>query len=110
MSGTARPLLEMRHWCIPPVSFFPRPNEPDNIKGNCPPGTVVDEEVGHPVEFDFYLQSHAGILGTSRPSHYSVSPPSQNPYPTLIRPKRKGPLRCTYIIYVAVHFVHFLTR
>ncbi|KAF9446932.1 Piwi-domain-containing protein [Macrolepiota fuliginosa MF-IS2] len=54
------------------VRFFPRPNDPDAIKGNCPPGTVVDEEVGHPVEFDFYLQSHTGILGTSRPSHYSV--------------------------------------
>lgn len=54
------------------VRFFPRQNERDTINGNCPPGTVVDEGVCHPVEFDFYLQSHAGILGTSRPAHYSV--------------------------------------
>ena len=53
--------------------FFPGPNEHDIINGNCPPGTVVDEGVGHPLEFDFYLYGHAGILGTSRPAHYSVS-------------------------------------
>jgi len=40
--------------------------------GNCPAGTVVDREVGHPTEFDFFLQSHGGLLGTSRPAHYSV--------------------------------------
>ena len=26
----------------------------------------------NPVEFDFYLLSHGGILGTSRPAHYNV--------------------------------------
>ncbi|KAK3837132.1 MAG: Piwi domain-containing protein [Linnemannia elongata] len=52
--------------------FFPmRRDEGDRI-GNCLPGTVVDQEVVHPVEFDFYLQSHAGLLGTSRPAHYYV--------------------------------------
>ncbi|KAL9712928.1 hypothetical protein Ac2012v2_004168 [Leucoagaricus gongylophorus] len=54
------------------VRFFPRPDERDIINGNCPPGTVVDEGVCHPIEFDFYLYGHAGILGTSRPAHYSV--------------------------------------
>lgn len=48
-----------------------RRDEGDRI-GNCLPGTVVDQEVVHPVEFDFYLQSHAGLLGTSRPAHYYV--------------------------------------
>ncbi|KAI0314809.1 Piwi domain-containing protein [Amylostereum chailletii] len=54
------------------VRFFPRnPGEGDR-SGNCPAGTVVDTEVVNPVEFDFYLQSHGGLLGTSRPAHYNV--------------------------------------
>ncbi|XP_057858466.2 protein argonaute PNH1-like isoform X2 [Cryptomeria japonica] len=40
--------------------------------GNILPGTVVDSEICHPTEFDFYLCSHAGIQGTSRPAHYHV--------------------------------------
>lgn len=53
------------------VRFFPPPNGGDR-SGNCPAGTVVDTDVVHPTEFDFYLQSHGGLLGTSRPAHYSV--------------------------------------
>ncbi|NXW36245.1 AGO2 protein, partial [Phaetusa simplex] len=40
--------------------------------GNIPAGTTVDTKITHPSEFDFYLCSHAGIQGTSRPSHYHV--------------------------------------
>ncbi|KAL8146423.1 hypothetical protein AgCh_004241 [Apium graveolens] len=40
--------------------------------GNILPGTVVDTTICHPTEFDFYLCSHAGIQGTSRPTHYHV--------------------------------------
>ncbi|XP_062168998.1 protein argonaute 10-like [Alnus glutinosa] len=40
--------------------------------GNVLPGTVVDTKICHPTEFDFYLCSHAGIQGTSRPAHYHV--------------------------------------
>ncbi|KAF3333035.1 protein argonaute MEL1-like protein [Carex littledalei] len=40
--------------------------------GNILPGTVVDTKICHPTEFDFYLCSHAGIQGTSRPTHYHV--------------------------------------
>ncbi|XP_047179597.1 protein argonaute MEL1 isoform X2 [Vigna umbellata] len=40
--------------------------------GNIMPGTVVDTTICHPREFDFYLNSHAGIQGTSRPTHYHV--------------------------------------
>ncbi|KAG4996968.1 hypothetical protein JHK84_028001 [Glycine max] len=36
---------------------------------NILPGTVVDSKICHPTEFDFYLCSHAGIQGTSRPAH-----------------------------------------
>ncbi|KAI9122643.1 hypothetical protein K1719_006483 [Acacia pycnantha] len=44
-----------------------RPSE-----NNVCPGTVVDKEVVHPFEFDFYLCSHHGSLGTSKPTHYHV--------------------------------------
>ncbi|XP_076246851.1 protein argonaute-1 isoform X2 [Calliopsis andreniformis] len=40
--------------------------------GNIPAGTTVDICITHPTEFDFYLCSHQGIQGTSRPSHYHV--------------------------------------
>ena len=40
--------------------------------GNCPPGTTIDTAVCHPTEFDYYQYSHAGIQGTSRPTHYHV--------------------------------------
>jgi eukaryotic translation initiation factor 2C len=40
--------------------------------GNILAGTVVDSKICHPTEFDFYLCSHAGIQGTSRPAHYHV--------------------------------------
>ncbi|KAJ9563799.1 LOW QUALITY PROTEIN: hypothetical protein OSB04_008959 [Centaurea solstitialis] len=39
---------------------------------NVPPGTVVDSVITHPREFDFYLCSHWGVKGTSRPTHYHV--------------------------------------
>lgn len=46
-----------------------------NIKdktGNVFGGLVVDKEVTSPHKSDFYLQSHPGLKGTSRPSHYIV--------------------------------------
>ena len=32
----------------------------------------MDTGIAHPVFHDFYLMSHAGIKGTSRPAHYHV--------------------------------------
>lgn len=40
--------------------------------GNVPPGTVVDTKIVHPHDFDFYLCSHYGGIGTSKPTHYYV--------------------------------------
>ncbi|CAJ2651952.1 unnamed protein product [Trifolium pratense] len=47
--------------------FF-QTNSPDNV----PPGTVIDNKICHPRNYDFYLCAHAGMIGTSRPTHYHV--------------------------------------
>ncbi|PNX88240.1 protein argonaute 4-like, partial [Trifolium pratense] len=49
------------------TKFF-QPGSPDNV----PPGTVVDNKICHPRNYDFYLCAHAGMIGTSRPTHYNV--------------------------------------
>ncbi|KAK1582085.1 hypothetical protein Q3G72_011699 [Acer saccharum] len=72
---------------VPPITFivvqkrhntrlFPADNKNpdlnDGNSGNILPGTVVDTDICHPKEFDFYLNSHAGQKGTNRPIHYHV--------------------------------------
>ncbi|PKY39145.1 Piwi-domain-containing protein, partial [Rhizophagus irregularis] len=52
--------------------FFPINARDGDRTGNCPSGTVVDSTIVHPFEFDFYLQSHPNLQGTSRPTHYHV--------------------------------------
>ncbi|KAM7259840.1 hypothetical protein ACFE04_015581 [Oxalis oulophora] len=42
----------------------------DNRTGNVPPGTVVDTRITHQTDFDCYLSSHFGNIGTSKPTHY----------------------------------------
>jgi len=54
------------------VVFFPTSRADADRSGNCPAGTVVDTSVVSPVEFDYYLYGHAGLLGTSKPAHYNV--------------------------------------
>ncbi|GBC00859.1 hypothetical protein RclHR1_00040010 [Rhizophagus clarus] len=61
-------IVQKRHH----ARFFPIDRRDSDRTGNCPPGTVVDSRITHPFEFDFYLQSHAGLLGTCRPAHYHV--------------------------------------
>lgn len=39
---------------------------------NALPGTVVDTVITTGAQFDFYLCSHYGLRGTSRPTHYHV--------------------------------------
>jgi len=51
--------------------FFP--TDSNKYKnGNALAGTVIDQGINHPTEGDFYLVSHEGIQGTSRPCHYHV--------------------------------------
>ncbi len=52
--------------------FAEDPRDQCGKSKNIPPGTVVDTDVCHPYEFDWYLCSHAGIQGTSKPAHYHV--------------------------------------
>ncbi|KAH7284111.1 hypothetical protein KP509_34G039800 [Ceratopteris richardii] len=52
--------------------LFPADDVHKDKNNNILPGTVVDSTITHPREFDFFLCSHAGIQGTSRPTHYHV--------------------------------------
>ncbi|RDX49272.1 argonaute-like protein [Lentinus brumalis] len=54
------------------VRFFPREPREADPSGNCPAGTIVDSDITHPTEFDFYLQSHTPAGPTSRSAHYNV--------------------------------------
>jgi eukaryotic translation initiation factor 2C len=40
--------------------------------GNMVAGTVIDTGITSSAQWDFYLNSHAGIQGTNRPSKYTV--------------------------------------
>ncbi|XP_069693993.1 protein argonaute-2-like isoform X2 [Periplaneta americana] len=53
--------------------FFPtRREDEDGRNRNVPPGLVVDEQITHPIELDFFLVSHASIQGVSRPTKYHM--------------------------------------
>lgn len=51
---------------------FSKTGRDTDRSGNLPAGTVIDRTVCHPFAFDFYLQAHAGLIGTARPTHYTV--------------------------------------
>ncbi|KAI0564492.1 Protein argonaute 3 [Gracilaria domingensis] len=72
MSDAMRPsityiIVTKRHH----TRFFP-PRDHGDRSGNIPPGTVVDSEITSKEYYDFYLNSHAGIQGTNKPSKYTV--------------------------------------
>ncbi|PWN36391.1 Piwi-domain-containing protein [Meira miltonrushii] len=52
--------------------FFPKDQRDADRSGNLPAGTVVDTMVTHPYIFEFYIQTHAGLVGTTRPSKCDV--------------------------------------
>ncbi|PWZ56506.1 Protein argonaute 14 [Zea mays] len=56
-------LLKSSGWHTPVVP---------QIRTNASIGTVVDNNICHPTEFDFFVCIHAGAKGTSRPTHYHV--------------------------------------
>jgi len=61
-------VVQKRHM----TRLFPKTQQDGDFKGNLKPGTVIDTDICHPHEFDFFLNSHEGIQGTVRPAHYHV--------------------------------------
>ncbi|VDL64861.1 unnamed protein product [Hymenolepis diminuta] len=57
-------IVQKRHH----IRFLPTEGGLINVK----PGTIVDTNITHSREFDFYLCSHQGIQGTSKPAHYHI--------------------------------------
>ncbi|XP_059352742.1 protein argonaute-2-like [Daphnia carinata] len=84
LSAIRRACMKLENGYNPPVTFivvqkrhhtrlFPENPQDECGRGkNVPPGTIVDNTIVHPVEQDFFLVSHQGIQGTSRPTHYHV--------------------------------------
>ncbi|EOX91993.1 Argonaute protein group, putative [Theobroma cacao] len=86
MDAIRKACASMEENYMPPVTFvvvqkrhhtrlFPTDTAPTDKSSNIVADnkcTVVDTMICHPTEFDFYLNSHAGIQGTSKPTHYRV--------------------------------------
>ena len=52
--------------------FFSTNSEHADRNGNTRPGTVVDKGVTSVLDFDFYLQAHAGLQSSVKSTHYVV--------------------------------------
>ncbi|KAF4579495.1 hypothetical protein EYR40_000331 [Pleurotus pulmonarius] len=52
--------------------FYPTEAANADRNGNPKPGTVVDRGITAIYHFDFYLQAHGGLQGTTKPTHYYV--------------------------------------
>ncbi|KAK0486559.1 argonaute-like protein [Armillaria novae-zelandiae] len=52
--------------------FYPTDSANADKNGNTKPGTVVDKGITGVFDYDFYLQAHAGLQGTVKPTHYVV--------------------------------------
>ncbi|OSX76696.1 hypothetical protein BU14_0178s0012 [Porphyra umbilicalis] len=52
--------------------FMPVNQSQGDKAGNCKPGLCVDGDITQPHQFEFYLQSHTALQGTSRPVRHVV--------------------------------------
>lgn len=70
------PLPKMTFICVQKrhhTRFFPLdPNQMQGKNENIMPGTCVDSDIVHPLQYQFYLASHGAIKGTVRPAKYCV--------------------------------------
>jgi eukaryotic translation initiation factor 2C len=57
-------IVQKRHHC----RLFPTKPEDADRDGNLKPGTVVDSVICDPTGFDFYMCSHPGLKGSSKPT------------------------------------------
>lgn len=52
--------------------FFPIDRHAADRNSNPVPGTIIERDITHYDQYDFYLNSHQAIQGTARPVHYQV--------------------------------------
>ncbi|KAF3907146.1 hypothetical protein ABW21_db0205470 [Orbilia brochopaga] len=52
--------------------FFPVDKFGSDRNGNVVPGTLVDRDITHVTDFDFFLCSHSAIQGTARATRYTI--------------------------------------
>ncbi|CAH1728334.1 unnamed protein product [Chironomus riparius] len=53
--------------------FFPTDKRfSDGKNNNIMPGTVVDKDIVHPFQYQFFLASHAAIQGVAKPTKYCI--------------------------------------
>ncbi|PBP20017.1 eukaryotic translation initiation factor-like protein 2C 2 [Diplocarpon rosae] len=100
------------------IRFFPK--EGDNAAGdrnnNPLPGTLVEKDITHPREYDFYLCSHTAIQGTARPVHYHVIlddiKPSVNDFQKMIYQSSYQYMRSTtpVSLFPAVYYAHLASN
>ncbi|CAL3971616.1 unnamed protein product [Diplocarpon coronariae] len=100
------------------IRFFPK--EGDNAAGdrnnNPLPGTLVEKDITHPREYDFYLCSHTAIQGTARPVHYHVIlddiKPPVNEFQKMIYQSSYQYMRSTtpVSLFPAVYYAHLASN
>lgn len=63
-------VIQKRHH----TRFFPTgPKSSDGTENNnIPAGTVVDKDIVHPFQYQFFMASHAAIQGVTKPAKYCV--------------------------------------
>ncbi|KAI9781022.1 MAG: hypothetical protein M1816_002587 [Peltula sp. TS41687] len=100
------------------IRFFPKYGDKvaADRNGNPVPGTLVEYDVTHPFENDFYLCSHSAIQGTARPVHYHVlldeANISANQLHTMIYEQCYSYIRATtpVSLHPAVYYAHLASN
>ncbi|KAL3426357.1 eukaryotic translation initiation factor 2c [Phlyctema vagabunda] len=98
------------------IRFFPTGPRDGDKNQNALPGTLVERDVTHPFEYDFYLTAHKAIQGTARPVHYHVlmdeakTPP--NNFHTMINAMCYQYQRATTSVsmFPAVYYAHLASN